>query len=303
MPLESLDRRLGQLARLGVGAGVHRERAAAARQARHLHVVALGGQHSRGRLVHVAEEDALHAALEQGHLAAPLAPRIEALRQPRQRAPRGGLRRHAHDGRELRREPAHARAARQSRKAEPVRQRGTGRERAHAAGAREQLEHEPAVGGVGGGPLEVSLHLGAGVLEQLVVLDPRRAGRDAGHAAEAVVEVLHERGGDLVVALFHQHDPPARRVHLLAPENVGGAGGQAEAAVNAVVDQVELRGSGVVPGGDQTSLPEGSKRSFTRSASSRAPGSTGPSRSTSSAAGRSSTAAVQRRRSASTSPR
>ena len=41
-------------------------------------------------------------------------------------------------------------------------------------------------------------------------------------------------------ASLHQHDPPARRVHLLAPQRVGGAGGQAEAAVHAVVDQLGL---------------------------------------------------------------
>ena len=116
---------------------------------------------------------------------------------------------------------------------------------------------------------------GARVLDQLVVLHPRRAGGHAGHAAEAAVEVLDHRRRDLLVALLHQHDPPARRVHLLAPQHVGRARGQAEAAVHAVVDQVELgRPGGVVAA--HTHTPAGSKRSFTRRISSRAPGSTRP---------------------------
>ena len=41
-------------------------------------------------------------------------------------------------------------------------------------------------------------------------------------------------------ALLHQVDAAARRVHLLAPQHVGGAGGQAEAAVHAVVDQLGI---------------------------------------------------------------
>ena len=39
-------------------------------------------------------------------------------------------------------------------------------------------------------------------------------------------------------ARLHQVDAPARRVHLLAPQHVGRAGGQAEAAVHAVADQL-----------------------------------------------------------------
>jgi hypothetical protein len=39
-----------------------------------------------------------------------------------------------------------------------------------------------------------------------------------------------------VEQLAHQVDPPARRVHLLAPQRVCRAGGQAEPAVHAVLD-------------------------------------------------------------------
>ena len=92
-----------------------------------------------------------------------------------------------------------------------------------------------------------ALHLRPRVLDQLVVLHAGRAGRDAGHAAEAVVECVDHRRRELAALLEpgpHQHDAPAGRVHLLAPERVGRAGGQAEAAVHAVVDQLRLRAAG-----------------------------------------------------------
>ena len=73
--------------RLRVLARVQRQRAAAARQARHVDLEALGGEHAGGGLVHMGEEHALDAALEQRDRSAPLAARLEALGQPRQRAP------------------------------------------------------------------------------------------------------------------------------------------------------------------------------------------------------------------------
>ena len=57
---------------------------------------------------------------------------------------------------------------------------------------------------------------------------------------------------------LHQPDPAARRVHLLVPELVGRARRQAEAAVDAVVDQARVH---------QASIPSGSNEARTRSAS------------------------------------
>ena len=74
-------------------------------------------------------------------------------------------------------------------------------------------------------------------LDQAVVAHARRARGDACHAAEAAVEVLGDRRvqrDGAVEARVHQVDAPARGVHLLAPEHVGRAGRQAEAAVDAV---------------------------------------------------------------------
>src|SRR5204862_146684 len=70
--LERRDGRAREVAR--VVARVHLERAAAARQSWSVHVEALGGEHLRGGRVHVVEEHALDAALEQADAATPLAP-------------------------------------------------------------------------------------------------------------------------------------------------------------------------------------------------------------------------------------
>ncbi len=91
------------------------------------------------------------------------------------------------------------------------------------------------------------------------------------------------------VALVHQHDPAAGRVRLLAPERVGRAGGQAEPAVHAVVDQRRLGRALGVPGRDGDRAAHAANRSRTRRISSSAPGSIGPWRSPSKPSGASTT--------------
>ena len=87
----------------------------------------------------------------------------------------------------------------------------------------------------------------------------------------------------LLVADAHQHDAPARRVHLLVEDRVARAGRQAEAAVHAVGDQVGVGRPVRVPGGRAHQIPPtkvpgrkmraGSKRSLTRAITASAPGS------------------------------
>ena len=78
-------------------------------------------------------------------------------------------------------------------------------------------------------------------LDEGIVLNPGRARGEAGHAAQACVEVLHPLRSDLAFALlrrFHQVDTASRRIHLFTPEHVSGAGGQTEAAVYALADEL-----------------------------------------------------------------
>jgi hypothetical protein len=75
------------------------------------------------------------------------------------------------------------------------------------------------------------------LLQAAPILDPRGAHRLASSAAETGVEVLHQsgvRGRHLVPRQrAHEQDAPARAVGLVAGGEVGGAGGKAEAAVDA----------------------------------------------------------------------
>ena len=147
-------------------------------------------------------------------------------------------------------------APRGARRGQPARHEPREREKrrqdTQAAGVGSQREHGSPQSRSRRRAPPVALELGARVLDQLVVLDAGRAGGHAGHAAEAVVDVLDQRSRELAALLEarpHQHDPTARGVHLLAPQRVGRAGGQAEAAVHAVVDQLGLRRPDVVERG------------------------------------------------------
>ena len=116
---------------------MHLERAAAARQSWSVHVEALGGEHLRGGRVHVVEEHALDAALEQADGGTPLALCLGVLRQ----APHRVAQRRA--GRE-RGERAGARqraaAARQPVHPERAAERHKRRKRAQSTRVGEQLE-------------------------------------------------------------------------------------------------------------------------------------------------------------------
>src|SRR5207244_8730627 len=110
--------------------------------------------------------------------------------------------------------------------------------------------------------LEALLDMGPRQLDQLVVLDAGRARCHAGHAAEAAVKMLDRRRRErhgAVKQRLHQIDASARRVHLLLPERpVGRTGRQAEAAVDAVGDQLAVH---------YAKTPCGSNSARTRSAS------------------------------------
>lgn len=76
---------------------------------------------------------------------------------------------------------------------------------------------------------------GAGVFDELAVLDAGGAGGFAGAAVEAFVDVVDEAGGDRLLAVFdvdHLADAAAGRIGFEVPEAVGGASIVAEAAVD-----------------------------------------------------------------------
>src|ERR1035437_4848848 len=95
------------------------------------------------------------------------------------------------------------------------------------------------------GAAEPAFDLRADLLDKTVVLHPRRARIDAGHAAEARVPVAHHLTvhADLAASSeIHQQDPSPGGIHLLAPEQIGRTGGEAEATVDAVRGPGRVRG-------------------------------------------------------------
>ena len=113
--------------------------------------------------------------------------------------------------------------ARHHRHAKPARIRhDVGEEQPH-----QPVEQRPRVG---------FLDMRAGVIDQMHVVHARRAGRHAGEARQAAVDVRDDLGGRRRVVLQHlldQVDAPARRIELVAEQHIGRAGRGAEAAMHA----------------------------------------------------------------------
>ena len=230
-------------------AGMEVQRAAALLVARGEHLAALGREHARGRRVHLAEEHALDAAEQEADAGAALALGRRELGRRRARVP----------GRRERDERPERARERQDAPERRQPERG-----AQPPWVREDREDERAQQPVVGRAVVAVLDHLSRLLDQPVVLHAGRARGDAGHAPEAAVEVLDDGVRQLDRAFgkaLHQPDPPARRVHLLLPERpVGRAGRQAEAAVDAVVDQGRVdahgqmrSGSGMRAGGSTAS--------------------------------------------------
>jgi len=97
----------------------------------------------------------------------------------------------------------------------------------------------------------VSLDLRANAGNEFVVLDAGGASGGAGEAAEAAVEVADGgggEGGDAFVNGVHEVDAASGGVVFFADDAVAGAGGQAEAAVDAGIDDRLLGWFGAVEG-------------------------------------------------------
>ena len=202
---------------------------------------AVAREHLDGVHVHIAEDEVLRAAGEHGDTV--------ALRAARGRdgldevgGKRGlDVRRHGFQFAEaLRHQLHHAAVAHQPLQAELL---------VEAHGEAEdfqpvQVHEEPAdAEGADGVALRVVQHaaglgLGAGVLEQLGVVHARRAGGHAREAAEAEIHFVGEGLRRLKLAVgdgAHEGDAAARGVALELGGVVGRAGGQAEAAVHALL--------------------------------------------------------------------
>ena len=109
--------------------------------------------------------------------------------------------------------------------------------------AGENPAQEPIVPGPGIGGLDI----GAGMIDQMHVMHAGRTGGHAGQAREAAVDMLdHLRRGGLPALqhVLHQVDAPARGIELVAEQQIGRAGGRAEAAMDAGPEDLLRTGHG-----------------------------------------------------------
>ena len=154
-------------------------------------------------------------------------------------------------GRDARR--ANARRQRQHRRELARRSWECARRRAPAAGrscasssaARNRLregrmrESSGAQQPVGERALVGRLDVGAGMIDEMHVVHARRAGRHAGEAGQAAVDMLDHFGRRRTVVLQHvldEIDAPARLIEFVAEQQIGRAGRRAEAAMDAGAD-------------------------------------------------------------------
>ena len=204
----------------GQVAGMPGEPAAAALPPRHHHLHPLARQHGDRGGVDVGREHLLRTAGEQRHSGPPHATRRRYLgpgfcsgkrigNQFQHPLPSTGRYRFGE-------------AAGQHRQAE-------------AGGIGECLRHKKSPRPLQPSALYMPLGKRAKRTDQVAVRHAAGTGRLAGEAAEAAVDM--RRGGSkterALEHLLHQHDPPARRIHLLPQFLVGRAGGETKTAVHA----------------------------------------------------------------------
>jgi hypothetical protein len=213
------------------------ERAAAVRPRPDHHLDAVPREEADRRRVDRRIDDPLHAAFEQRHAAAPRALRRDGA-GPR-RAP-GRRHRPRHEP------PERAEPARQPRDERP--ERPASHERAPEPGrARQQPAEQVSERAVGQRPAEGLLDAAPRMIDEMHVVHARGAGRHAGEAGKAAVDVERGRCRGRLVALqhlLHEIDAAARAVELVAEQDVGRAGGGAEAAMHAGAEDL-LRGGDV----------------------------------------------------------
>jgi hypothetical protein len=106
----------------------------------------------------------------------------------------------------------------------------------------EGFEKKTAVDFFGRRAYVIAFDLRARSLNEFAVFDPGGAGGHTGHAAEAGIDMTDKCLVNFRFAFlshFHQVNAAPRGIGFFTPQDVGGAGGQAEAAVNAFVDEFE----------------------------------------------------------------
>ena len=100
--------------------------------------------------------------------------------------------------------------------------------------------------------------MGAGVIDQMHVVDARRTGRHAGQAGQAAVDVLDDLAARRLALFQHvldEIDAPARGIVFVSEQQIGRAGRGAKAAMHAgPQDLVGLRNGGIGELGEENEV-------------------------------------------------
>ncbi len=213
--------------------------AAAARAARHDDLAAVPGEKPDGGLVDLWRQHPLGAAGQQRHALDAGTDGPEDLRLVDRGGRRYPGRRECQQHAQLRRHEAREGFAQPGR---------LQTETEHARPGQHDAE-QPAQGAVRPGPHIGSLDVMSRMVDEMHVVHARRAGRHAGQARQATVDMLHHLSGRRAVVLQHvldEVDAAARAVELVAEQRVGRAGRGAETAMHAgAQDLGRFRGVGV----------------------------------------------------------
>ncbi len=214
--------------RLVLAAHVMDQRAAAAGAVRQHHLDAVARQHADRRGVDLGRQHVVDAAGKERDAAVAPARGRECLR--RERAVRRTPGRQAqHGGKPL--EPDRL-EQRRERLGEPRRMK----REPEALRIGHQLGEQRAQQALAERAPVGLLDMGAGMIDEVHVVDAGRAGRHAGEARQAAIDMLGDLGRRRPVVLQHvldEVDAPARRIELIAVEHIGRASRVAEAAMHA----------------------------------------------------------------------
>ena len=242
--LETLDQSSCPLFGALVITGMQFERSAAALVARSHNLAALGRENPVRGSVHAGEEHPLHAAGDHAYSSSE---RPTGRNDVRKLAPHHARLNRWHESfhgpESSRQQTQQACVAQHAPEAGCLIQREGHQKRSQPPRIREQLENQATKQSIWNRAGVISLDLGPRRLDQLVVLNAGRTCGHARHAAETAIEVLDHRRvqpNGALLGQLHQVDSPARRVHLLAPQQVRRAGRQTEAAMDAVGDQLRI---------------------------------------------------------------
>ena len=202
-------------------------------------LAAMPGQQPDRRLVDLGRQHLLRAARQQRDPHAPLAFGREDLRPIRRRGGGDRAGRQREQWREPRgQKPREGLGDSRAAQGEPEQER-----------PRQDRAEQPPQQPLAPRPAVIPFDPAPRVVDEVHVIDAGRAGRHAGQAGEAAVDVLDRIGGDRAAARQHvldQVDAAARAVELVAEQDIGRAGRGAEAAMRAgPQDLLGCRGVGI----------------------------------------------------------